>query len=180
MSTGQQPGPAQGPAQQQQQPGEPQAAPEFFKGEYRYGRSLPAPSAAIRLLHAAAAAAAAAAACPGPVGYDTCLPAYPALLGPRARDDLPDLPGYHVAHSLEGAHGGAAVTAVRFDRAGRRLASAGGDGSAAIWDADTGRLLHRLKGHAGGISGGWPGFVGADGRLRAATVPTPRPREGRK
>lgn len=70
----------------------------------------------------------------------------------RDRSDLPDAP-YGLLHSLV-AHGGKAVTAVQFDAAGHRLASAGADGTAAIWDPRTGQLLHRLAGHKGGISGG--------------------------
>lgn len=82
-------------------------------------------------------------------------PADPATTacGYRDRADLPDMPGYALRRSIDAAHGGEAVTAVRFDREGRRLASAGGDATAAIWDAETGELLHRLKGHAAGISG---------------------------
>ena len=71
----------------------------------------------------------------------------------QARDDLRDAPGYRLLHSMSGAHGGGAVTSLRFDRAGLRLASGGTDGTAAIWDVDSGRELHRLRGHTSGISG---------------------------
>ena len=70
----------------------------------------------------------------------------------RAREDLPDMPGYCLRHTLSG-HGGKAVTAVRFDRPGRRLASGGADGTAAIWDVDSGKMLHMLQGHKAGVSG---------------------------
>ena len=69
----------------------------------------------------------------------------------RDRSDLTDAP-YGLLHSLV-AHGGKAVTAVQFDAAGQRVASAGADGTAAIWDPRTGQLLHRLAGHEGGLSG---------------------------
>jgi hypothetical protein len=69
---------------------------------------------------------------------------------------LPDMPGYRLRHTLRGPGGGSetAVACVRFDQAGRRLASGGNDGTAYIWNVDTGELLHTLKGHRGGISGG--------------------------
>lgn len=81
----------------------------------------------------------------------------------RPRDDLPDLPGYRLRHTLRGhgrrssgagmSDGKVAVTSVRFDGEGKRLASASNDGTAMIWDTDTGELLQTLKGHIAGISG---------------------------
>lgn len=65
---------------------------------------------------------------------------------------MPDAP-YRLLHSFTSAHGGRAVNSVRFDPSGRRLASGGSDGTAAIWDPRSGALLHRLKGHSAGISG---------------------------
>lgn len=78
------------------------------------------------------------------------LPPLPGVYAPK--EDLPDA-SYRLLHNLSDAHGGGAVTSVRFDRPGRRLASGGSDGTAAIWDVDSGKLLHRLKGHTAGISG---------------------------
>lgn len=73
----------------------------------------------------------------------------------RELPQVPDAP-YRLLHSLSNAHGGQAVNSVRFDPTGRRLASGGSDGTAAIWDPQSGVLLHRLKGHTAGISGtGW-------------------------
>ena len=84
----------------------------------------------------------------------------------RDREDLPDAP-YRLLHSLE-AHGGQAVTAVQFDAAGHCVASAGADGTAAIWDARTGRLLQRLTGHKGGLSGGrWQALLLLVGQQRS-------------
>lgn len=72
----------------------------------------------------------------------------------RARDDLPDMPGYGLRCAIDQAHRGQAVTAVRFSPDGRSLASAGSDGTAAIWDTASGQLLQRLEAHKRGISGG--------------------------
>lgn len=69
----------------------------------------------------------------------------------RELPQVPDAP-YRLLHSLSNAHGGQAVNSVRFDPTGRRLASGGSDGTAAIWDPQSGVLLHRLKGHTAGIS----------------------------
>jgi eukaryotic-like serine/threonine-protein kinase len=44
------------------------------------------------------------------------------------------------------------VTSVAFDASGKRVASASRDGTAILWDADTGRRLQRLPGHAGPVN----------------------------
>jgi WD40 repeat protein len=49
------------------------------------------------------------------------------------------------------AHAGG-VTAVTYSPDGTRLASAGWDRTAKIWNADTGRLLYTLKGHIGPVN----------------------------
>lgn len=90
----------------------------------------------------------------------------------RPRDDLPDA-GYRLRCTVAAPHGeDGAVTAVRFDPEARRLASAGTDGTAAIWDAEDGSELHRLRGHAAGISGGAAG-PGAPPAILAPAIATP-------
>ncbi len=48
---------------------------------------------------------------------------------------------------------GAAVPGVAFSADGTRLATAGADGEVRVWDAATGRLLHRLVGHGNVVVG---------------------------
>ena len=76
------------------------------------------------------------------------------------RQDLPDMPDYRLVHSM--VHSPAAdgpppaVASVRFDPSGLRVATGCVDGTAAIWDAETGTRLHLLKGHTSGVSGAPP------------------------
>ena len=62
------------------------------------------------------------------------------------RDDLPTMSSYQLLHRLAGHS--RAVASVRFSRKGSLLASASADKTAKLWDAQTGRLLHTLEGHA--------------------------------
>jgi WD40 repeat protein len=47
---------------------------------------------------------------------------------------------------------GTAVLSVAFSRTGDRLVTAGVDTTARVWDADTGRLLYTLRGHASSVT----------------------------
>jgi WD40 repeat protein len=58
------------------------------------------------------------------------------------------------------------VGTVTFAPDGRRLATAGGDGTARIWDASSGRQVAALRGHEGAV---WEVAFGPDGR-RLATA----------
>lgn len=75
------------------------------------------------------------------------------------QSDLPTYTSYQCAHTLTGHT--RAVSSVRFSHSGASLASASADGTARVWDADTGSCLHVLQGHSKvGVfkGGGWPGL----------------------
>lgn len=69
------------------------------------------------------------------------------------RDDLPAFKQYIVRHSLAGHT--RAVASVKFAPANCLLASASADGTAKIWNADTGQQLRSLEGHSkvGAVAG---------------------------
>lgn len=93
------------------------------------------------------------AAAPGEVGEEGAAQAW------DAREDLPTMPGFRLLHSLTGH--ARAVSSVKFARQSPLLASASADGTAKLWNADTGQLVHTLQGHT---------KVGGRGSLSAATL----------
>ncbi|KAL6767783.1 MUT11 [Auxenochlorella protothecoides x Auxenochlorella symbiontica] len=66
------------------------------------------------------------------------------------QSDLPTYTSYQCAHTLTGHT--RAVSSVRFSHSGASLASASADGTARVWDADTGSCLHVLQGHSKGLN----------------------------
>lgn len=70
-----------------------------------------------------------------------------------------------------GAHDGA-VTTSEFDRDGKRVVTASQDGTARVWNADTGEPITPWLRHEGGVDGdispdgGWVLTASADGSVR--------------
>ena len=64
----------------------------------------------------------------------------------RTWDVRPFAPEDRAGRTLDGAPAGLEKNLVRagWDPEGRRVAAGGGDGTATVWDARTGKLLHKL------------------------------------
>jgi WD40 repeat protein len=98
----------------------------------------------------------------------------------NGRPALWDLRRYVRISELEGHIG--VVRSARFVRDGRELLTAGADGTARLWDAETGRLLHTYRGSARFLCDvtldpdGWMVVsAGGDGMIRFWDAATERP-----
>jgi Prp8 binding protein len=72
----------------------------------------------------------------------------------RIWDVRPFAPEDRGVRTFDGAQAGLEKNLIRacWDGEGKRVAAGGGDGSATVWDAKSGKMLHKLPGHKGTVN----------------------------
>jgi len=72
----------------------------------------------------------------------------------RTWDIRPFAPADRQIRTFDGAPTGMEKNLLKacWDTQGKRIAAGSGDGTAVLWDANTGKLLHKLPGHKGAVN----------------------------